>query len=80
MGLGSGIREPESEIRDPEKTFSGSRIRGSKRHQIPDPDPQHCFQDANKKKISLKLHRELLVHSHQSFKDNTSLRCHKKTV
>jgi hypothetical protein len=34
MGLGS-------EIRDPEKTFSGSRIQGSKRHQIPDPDQQH---------------------------------------
>jgi hypothetical protein len=33
MGMGSGIR----------KTYSGSRIRvqGSKRHQIPDPDPQH---------------------------------------
>ena len=29
-------------IRDPEKTYSGSRIQGSKRHRIPDPDPQHC--------------------------------------
>jgi hypothetical protein len=28
-----------SEIRDPEKTYSGSRIQGSKRHRIP--DPQH---------------------------------------
>jgi len=28
-----------SEIRDPEKNYSGSRIQGSKRHQIPDPDP-----------------------------------------
>jgi hypothetical protein len=36
MGLGS-------EIRDPEKTYSGSRIQESKRHRIPDPDPQHCF-------------------------------------
>ncbi len=35
MGLGSGIR-------DPEKTHSGFRIQGSKRHRIPDPDPQHC--------------------------------------
>ncbi len=34
MGLGS-------EIRDPEKTYSGSRIQWSKRHRIPDPDPQH---------------------------------------
>jgi hypothetical protein len=40
MGLGSGIRDPGSEIRDPEKTYSGSRIQGSKRHRIP--DPQHC--------------------------------------
>jgi hypothetical protein len=29
-----------SEIRDPEKTYSGCRIQGSKRHRIP--DPQHC--------------------------------------
>jgi hypothetical protein len=29
-------------IRDPEKIHSGSRIQGSKRHRIPDPDPQHC--------------------------------------
>jgi hypothetical protein len=37
MILGSGIR-------DPEKTYSGSRIQGSKSTQsrIPDPDPQHC--------------------------------------
>jgi hypothetical protein len=27
---------------DPEKIYSGSRIQGSKRHRIPDPDPQHC--------------------------------------
>jgi hypothetical protein len=34
-------------IRDPEKTYSGSRIRvqGSKRHRIP--DPEHC------KKVSI---------------------------
>jgi hypothetical protein len=25
----------------PEKTYSGSRIQGSKRHRIPDQDPQH---------------------------------------
>jgi hypothetical protein len=39
--LGSGIRDPRPGIRDPEKTYSGSRIQGSKRHRIPDPDPQH---------------------------------------
>ncbi len=37
-----GIRDPRSGIRDPEKTYSGSLIQGSKRHRIPDPDPQHC--------------------------------------
>ena len=30
-----------SGIQDPEKTYPGSRIQGSKRYQIPDPDPQH---------------------------------------
>jgi hypothetical protein len=38
MGLGSGIRKKP--IPDP-----GSRIQGSKRHRIPDPDPQHCILD-----------------------------------
>ncbi len=37
------VWDPGSGIRDPEKTHSGSRIQGSKRHQIPDPDPQHWF-------------------------------------
>ncbi len=37
----------ESEIRDPEKTYSGSRIPdpGVKKHPIPDPDPQHWKVD-----------------------------------
>jgi hypothetical protein len=55
MGLGSRIRDPGSgknllripdpgsEILDPEKTYSGSRIRvQGYEHLIPDPDPQHC--------------------------------------
>jgi hypothetical protein len=33
------VWDPRSEIQDPEKTNSGSRIQGSKRHPIP--DPQH---------------------------------------
>jgi hypothetical protein len=37
------VWDPGSEIRDPEKTYSGSRIQGSKKHRIPDPDPQHWF-------------------------------------
>ncbi len=39
--------DPGSEIRDPEKTYSGSRIQGSKstRSRIPDPDPQHWKYD-----------------------------------
>jgi hypothetical protein len=36
MGFGSGIRKKP--IPDPE-----SRIQGSKRRRIPDPDPQHCL-------------------------------------
>ncbi len=35
--LGSEIRDPRSWIRNPEKTYSGSRIQGSKRHRILDP-------------------------------------------
>jgi hypothetical protein len=35
MDLGSGIRKKP--IPDP-----GSRIQGSKRHRIPDPDPHYC--------------------------------------
>jgi hypothetical protein len=37
------VWDPGSEIWDPEKTYSGSRIRiqESKRHLIPDPDPHH---------------------------------------
>jgi hypothetical protein len=37
------VWDPGSEIRDLEKTYSGSRIQGSKRRRIPDPDPQHCL-------------------------------------
>ncbi len=37
MGLVSGIQ-------DAEKIYSGSRIQGSKRHRIPDPDPQHWIK------------------------------------
>ncbi len=36
------VWDPGSEIRDSEKTYSGSRIQGSKMHRIPDLDPQHC--------------------------------------
>jgi hypothetical protein len=45
---GSEIRDPGSEIRDPEKNYSGSRIQGSKRHRIPDPDPQHYLKPRKK--------------------------------
>ncbi len=36
---GFGIRDPRSGIRDREKTYSGSRIQGSKRHRSRIPDP-----------------------------------------
>ncbi len=48
MLLNIWVWDPGSEIRDPEKTYSGSRIpdpgsRGQKGtgSRIPDPDPQH---------------------------------------
>ncbi len=31
------VWDPGAEIRDPEKTYFGSQIQGSKRHMIPDP-------------------------------------------
>jgi hypothetical protein len=39
------VWDPGSEIRDPEKPVPDPRFRiqGSKRHRIPDPDPQHCI-------------------------------------
>ncbi len=39
---GFGIHDPRSGIR---KTYSGSRIQGSKRYRIPDPDPHHWLAD-----------------------------------
>jgi hypothetical protein len=42
------VWDPGSEIRDPEKTYSGSRIQGSKRYRIPDPDPQHCLDPGSR--------------------------------
>ncbi len=41
MGSGSGIRDLESGIRKKPIPDPRSRIQGSKRHRIPDPDPQH---------------------------------------
>ncbi len=38
---GFGIRDPRSGIQKKPIPYPGSR--GSKRHQIPDPDPQHCY-------------------------------------
>ncbi len=34
-------------------TFYPSRIQGSKRHRIPDPDPQHCLNFLQKLKIHI---------------------------
>jgi hypothetical protein len=44
MWAGYGIRDPGSEIRDPEKTYPGSRGQRSTEmgSWIPDPDLQHC--------------------------------------
>jgi hypothetical protein len=46
MGLGS-------DIRDSKKAYSGSRIQGSKRYRIPDPDPQHWWREVRRKEILL---------------------------
>jgi hypothetical protein len=40
---GLGIRNPRSGIRKKPIPDPGSRIQGSKRHRIPDPDPQHWY-------------------------------------
>ncbi len=49
-------------IRDPEKTNSGSRIQGSKRHRILDPDPQHCSWIC----IWIKLTKSLWIRIHNT--------------
>jgi hypothetical protein len=45
-------------IRDPEKTYSGSRIQGSKRHRIQDPDPQHWIEGSGSDLGSIPLTNE----------------------
>jgi hypothetical protein len=61
------VRDPGSEIRDPEKTYSGSRIQGSKRHRIPDPGSatlptvhaickQYKCRCSNSNELSVKQH------------------------
>ncbi len=63
MVLGSGIRDPGSgkkPIPDP-----GSRIQGSKRSRIPDPDPQHwippCFRICDRSENIAMLNTALKV-------------------
>jgi hypothetical protein len=53
------VWDPGSEIRDPEKTYSGSRIQSSKRHRIPDPDPQHCFLASSLKRGPFEFHTHI---------------------
>ncbi len=50
---GFGSRDSGSEIREPEKTYSGSRIQGSKRHRIP--DPQHWWYDTRRDLFKTKI-------------------------
>jgi hypothetical protein len=65
MVLGSGIRDPGSG-----KTYSGSRIQGSKSNQsrIPDPDPQHCLIFRKMGEFLLFAWRLRVVHDRSSFK------------
>ncbi len=59
--------DPGSEIRDPEKTYSGSRIQGSKstRSRIPDPDPQHWLRLAQRNlsliSVPVRIYSEAVV-------------------
>jgi hypothetical protein len=62
------VWDPGSEIRDPKKTYSGSRIKGSKRHRIPDPDPQYCIFGARFDGKDLGLKRLITLKSFQIFK------------
>ena len=54
MVLGSGIRDPRSGIRDPEKTYSESRIPdpGVKKHPIPDPGSRIRIRNTEKNYIT----------------------------
>jgi hypothetical protein len=57
MGLGSGIRDPRSRIRDQEKkTYSGSRIRvqGSKGSGSRIPDLKTATKERGEKKFVVK--------------------------
>ncbi len=49
MFLSSKKYDPgcSSRIPDPDADFLPSRIQGSKKHPIPDPDPQHCSRQYN---------------------------------
>jgi hypothetical protein len=51
------VVHPRSRIRI--LTFYPSRIQGSKRHRIPDPDPQHCLPRMMKERILNLLNRQL---------------------
>jgi hypothetical protein len=48
--LGSGIHALGSMNQDPEKNIS--RIQGSKKERISDPDPQHCWRELCKTNVS----------------------------
>ncbi len=55
------VWDPGSEIRDPEKTYSGSWIPdpGSKKQWIPDPNPQHCIPDRSRIRIIIFYHSRI---------------------
>jgi hypothetical protein len=69
--------DPASENRDPEITYSGSRIpdQGVKKHCIPDPDLQHnhskktFIREANNIHVSIKIEnlRPLLIAGSMTF-------------
>jgi hypothetical protein len=56
----SKIRDPISEIWDPEKTYSGSMGQKRTGSQIPDLDPQHSLEDFVKKIHKKRINTETL--------------------
>jgi hypothetical protein len=63
---GFGIRDPKSEIRDPEKSNFGYLTQGSIRHRIPDSDPQYWVKLSKLRELSLILNCEKLKLNEQN--------------
>ncbi len=56
------VVHPGSRIRMLTFSHPRSRIKGSKRHPIPDPDPQHCQQVVNWNGYGMRMQIRILLH------------------